>query len=72
MYLGILSACIIVHHMSARCPLRSERVLGLGPLTLELRMVVSYHVGARSSRRRANSLNCGATSPTPVFKTFVS
>lgn len=65
MYLGILSACIIVHHMSARCPLGSERVLGL-------RMVVSYHVGARSSGRRANSLNCGATSPTPVFKTFVS
>lgn len=70
MYLGILSACIIVHHMCAQGPLESERVLE--PLKVELRVVVSYCVGARSSGRRVSSLNCGATSPIPVSKTFVS
>lgn len=64
-YMGVLPACICVHHMNAWCPLRVE--VGVG--SLELRRVVSCPVSARNWNKgfaeASGALNCWASSSAP-------
>lgn len=48
MCMCVLTACMYAYHAHARCPRRSNRVLGL--LDLEFMMVVSHLVTVRKQR----------------------
>ena len=62
--LGVLPACISVHHMCAWCLQRQKRALD--PLRLELQIIVGCHVGtetwAPTLWRGAYACNCKAIS----------
>lgn len=58
--MSVVTAHIYVHHMHTWCLQRSERVLEL--LELELEMVVSHHVGAGNLLLWKNS-KCASAKP---------